>query len=252
MTKIAVIYFPGTNCEQETKRACEAAGLKADVIRWNAKELESYAGYILPGGWSYEDRIRAGVIASKDRILDAIREGAEQGKVVLGICNGCQILVESGIIPLLAEQAQMALAPNINPFISGYYCTWVKIKNSSKKETAFNSVMEDDEVLSIPVAHGEGRFTTKDTALVNELIDHDQLLFRYCDAAGKIIDKFPVNPNGSMINIAGICNKQGNVLAMMPHPERATWQRQVPTYHEEGDGPGPGIKIFESIKEYLK
>jgi len=253
MSKIAVIMFPGSNCENETARAVESAGMKAKVVRWNdTTGLSNYDGYILPGGWSYEDRIRAGVISAKDAVMEIIKKEASKGKVVLGICNGCQILVESMVIPGLKDKVQMALAPNINPFVSGFYCTWVKIKNSCKRGTAFNITMDKDEIIPIPIAHGEGRFATKDKALVQHLIANDQLLFRYCDELGNIADKFPANPNGSLINIAGVCNKKGNVLAMMPHPERASWMRQVPEMHNLGEGKGPGSKIFESIKEYLK
>lgn len=253
MSKIAVILFPGTNCENETARAIESVGMKADIVRWNTtKDLSSYDGYVLPGGWSYEDRIRAGIIAAKDSIMNVVKKEANKGKVVLGICNGCQVLVETGIIPGLKDKVEMALAPNINPFVSGFYCTWVKIKNSCKRATAFNITMDSEEIMPIPIAHGEGRFATKSKVLMQQLIAGDQLLFRYCDDAGNIADKFPINPNGSLINIAGIVNKKGNVLAMMPHPERATWMRQVPGHHTGGEGKGPGAKIFESIKEYLK
>src|SRR3989338_10392366 len=199
MPKIAVMLFPGINCEEESKRACEAVGMQADIVRWNdTKRLDSYDGYILPGGWSYEDRIRAGVIAAKDPVMNIIKKEAEKGKVVLGICNGAQVLVETGIIPGLQDKVQMALAPNINPFVSGYYCTWVKIKNSVKKKNAFNLNMGHEEVMPIPIAHGEGRFTTKDQPLLQQLIQNEQLLFRYCDDKGIIMDKFPINPNGSL------------------------------------------------------
>jgi len=253
MKKIAVIMFPGNNCENETALAIESVGMKAKIVRWNdTSGLSSYDGYVLPGGWAYEDRIRAGVIPAKDPIMDVIKKEALSGKVVLGICNGAQVLVESGIIPGLQEKVQMALAPNINPFVSGFYCTWVKIKNSIKRATAFNLTMDPDEVISIPIAHAEGRFATKDKVLVHHLIRGEQLLFRYCDDIGNIADKFPINPNGSLINIAGVCNKKGNVCAMMPHPERAAWMRQVPGMHFKGEAKGPGSKIFESIREYLK
>ncbi|MEA2036906.1 MAG: phosphoribosylformylglycinamidine synthase I [Nanoarchaeota archaeon] len=251
--KIAVIYFPGNNCESETARAIKSSGMDVDIVRWNdSSNLSSYDGYVLPGGWAYEDRIRAGVIAAKDPVMNMVKEEAAKGKVVLGICNGAQVLVETGMIPGIKDEVQMALAPNINPLVSGYYCTWVKVKNYSKKKTAFNLAMEPGEVLSVPIAHGEGRFTTKNPALIPELIQNDQLLFRYCDATGNIMDKFPVNPNGALINIAGICNNKGNVCAMMPHPERSSWMRQVPELHWKGEELGPGAKIFQSIREYLK
>ncbi|MBW2988748.1 phosphoribosylformylglycinamidine synthase I [Candidatus Woesearchaeota archaeon] len=253
MASIAVILFPGSNCENETARAVESVGMKADIVRWNSsKSLSSYDGYIIPGGWSYEDRIRAGIISAQDPIMKVLKKESEKGKPILGICNGCQILVESGLIPGLKDKVQMALAPNINPFISGFYCTWVRIKHSSKRSKAFNIALEDNEIMQVPIAHAEGRFTTKDNTLIRQLISGDQLLFRYCDELGNISDKFPFNPNGSLINIAGICNKKGNVLAMMPHPERAAWAHQVPESHDKGESPAPGRKIFESMKEYLR
>ena len=252
-TGIAVILFPGTNCENETLRAVKAAGTEGKMNRWNSNEnLEQYDGFILPGGWSYEDRIRAGVISAKDPLMEQIKEQANNGKVVLGICNGAQILVESKMIPGLQNVIQMALAPNINPFVNGFYCTWVNIKSNENKKTAFNLTLKDNEVLPIPIAHAEGRFTTIDKHLLGELIKNDQILFRYCDKEGVIEDKFPINPNGSLYNIAGICNKEGNVLAMMPHPERASWQHQVPSMQSYGDKAAPGRKIFESIKKYVK
>jgi len=250
---IAVILFPGTNCENEALRASDLAGMDGKIVRWNSNEnLGSYDGFILPGGWSYEDRIRAGIIAALDPLMNKIKKLSQEGKVVLGVCNGCQILAETGIIPGIEDKVQIALAPNINPFVSGFYCTWVNIKNNGKKKTAFNLKLKDNEVIRIPIAHGEGRFVIKDKLLLKELIKNNQIIFRYCDADGKTEDKFPVNPNGSVYNIAGICNKEGNVLAMMPHPERASWMRQVPGRNNEDEKPGPGRKIFESIKEYLK
>src|SRR3989338_7478748 len=155
--KIAVILFPGTNCEEETTRACNAVRMDASIIRWNADvELEQFDGFILPGGWSYEDRIRAGAISAQDPLMIKIKKQAEEGKVVLGICNGCQILIETGMIPGLEDKVQMALAPNINPFVKGFYCTWTHLKNVGKKN-AFNSLFKKNEVIRMPLAHGEGR-----------------------------------------------------------------------------------------------
>ncbi len=253
MTKIAVILFPGVNCEEETLRAVQAAGMDGEILRWNTKnDLELYDGFVLPGGWSYEDRIRAGVISAKDPIMLKIKQQAKEGKPVLGICNGCQVLVETGMIPGLKDKVQMALAPNINPFVSGFYCTWTYLKPAVKRKTAFNLTFDNDTILPIPIAHGEGRFTTVDENLINSLNANDQVVFRYCDKDGNVVDEFPINPNGSAENIAGICNKEGNVMGMMPHPERASWMRQVPQHNSMGEKAALGLKIFESMKQYIE
>jgi len=252
--KIAVIYFPGINCERETKTVCEAVGMEAEIVRWNTHDdISKFDGFVIPGGWSYEDRIRAGVISAKDPLMEKIKNESKKGKPVLGICNGCQVLVESGIIPGLKDHVQMALAPNINPFVQGYYCTWVRIKNVSGKN-AFNRFLGED-VIDLPIAHGEGRFTTKDDYIIKRLEQNNQIAFKYCDKDGNIIENFPINPNGSMLNIAGITNKEGNVLAMMPHPERAFFKRQLKEKEmktfEDSMAFAKAAKIFESIREYI-
>ena len=254
MTKpnIAVMYFPGNNCEVETLKAVKAAGMDGKILRWNIKEnLSEFDGFVIPGGWAYEDRIRAGVIAAKDPVMNVIKDQARKGKPVLGICNGAQVLVETGMVPGLKDKVEFALAPNKNPFISGYYNVWTNIKNiQNKNRTAFTN-LDKNEVLHLPVAHGEGRFVTKDKALVKQLTKNKQIIFQYCGKDGKIEDKFPTNPNGSMLNIAAICNKEGNIMAIMPHPERAIWKRQVPG-SKKTDQKTNNIKIFESMKKYLK
>jgi phosphoribosylformylglycinamidine synthase len=246
---IAVILFPGTNCEWETKRACEEAGMEADIIRWNSGEdLETYKGFILPGGFSYEDRVRAGIVASKDSLMKQIKEEAEKGKPVLGICNGAQVLIETGMVPG-SGSVEMALAPNINPRVGGYYCTWVNLRSSSPKaRSAFNNF--DRHVTPMPIAHAEGRFASADETILEKLKENNQIIFRYSTKEGEVRDEFPINPNGSLYNIAGICNPDGNVLAMMPHPERASWARQIPGAN--GDGPGPGLDVFLSMKKYIE
>jgi phosphoribosylformylglycinamidine synthase len=248
---IAVILFPGINCEEETLLAVRSVGMDGSIVRWNSsEEIEHYDGYIIPGGWSYEDRVRAGVISAKDPLLSKIKEEAERGKPVLGICNGCQVLVEAGLIPGLKGKVEMALAPNINPFVSGFYCTWVYVK--SEGACIFNSSYKKGEVIAMPIAHGEGRFTTKDSSLIKKLVKNGQMIFRYCDRKGNIEESFPINPNGSLCNIAAISNKDGNVMAMMPHPERANWLRQVPFSRVKNNGAGPGRGVFESMKRYIQ
>jgi phosphoribosylformylglycinamidine synthase len=260
MIKIAVLLFPGINMEIEMMRAIEAVGMKASIVRWNQfSMLEKYDGYVIPGGFSYEDRVRAGVIASKDRMMEILREESrEDNKPILGVCNGCQILVESGIVPgFKNNEVEMALAPNINPLIQGYYNSWVYIKSTSKKKRcAFNYFYKANEVIPIAIAHGEGRFTTQENDLLEKLIENEQIIFRYCDKEGDISEKFPINPNGSLYNIAGICNKKGNVMAMMPHPERVVWKKHIPGFQglnfEILNSFAPGVKIFQSMKTYIE
>ena len=261
---IAVIYFPGNNCEEESLNAVVASGMDGRIVRWNQRKgMEKYDGFIIPGGWGYEDRIRAGIIMAKDPVFNIIKREAENGKPVLGICNGAQALVECGMIPGLKNKVEMALAPNINPFISGYYCTWVHIKSAeAKNRCSFTSFTEKDEVIPIPIAHGEGRYITRNNELIGKLIKNKQIVFRYSTKDGKIEDIFPTNPNGAMHNIAAICNKKGNVMAIMPHPERASFIRQLPDSAElknkfagnmtAMEDPALSLHIFESMKKYVE
>ena len=249
--RIAVILFPGTNCENETAEALNSVGLSAEIVRWNQPitQLSSYDGYVLPGGFSYEDRIRSGVIAAQDPIMKTIKREAQKGKPVLGICNGAQILVETGMVPGLSER-DMALAPNFHT--NGYHCTWVYL--TVTRRTAFTAGFAEGEIFPIPIAHGEGRFTTKDDTLRAHLDEYT--VFRYCTKEGNVVEAFPANPNGSLNNIAGICNKEGNVMAMMPHPERASWMRQLPIRERlpfaQLEAGTQARRIFASMKQYLE
>ena len=249
--KIAVMYFPGNNCEEETRDRCLDVGMDAKIVRWNSKEnLSDFDGYVIPGGFSYEDRIRSGVIAAKEKVMYKLRKEAQDGKPLLGICNGAQVLVETGLIPGLKNKVQMALAPNDNPLVSGYYNAWVYIKVITNND-AFNKNYDKNEIIKVPVAHGEGRFTTKDPGLIRQLEKNKQIVFKYCDENGKVANKFPINPNGTVNNIAAISNKQGNVMAIMPHPERASYNWQVPD-REKNNKKTNAIKIFESMKKYIE
>lgn len=261
---IAVIYFPGNNCEEEALKAVLASGMGGRIVRWNERrDIEKYDGFIIPGGWGYEDRIRAGVIMAKDPVFDIIKKEAENGKPVLGICNGAQALVECGMIPGLKNKVEMALAPNKNPLISGYYCTWIYLKSTEdKNRCAFTKFTEKDEVIPMPIAHGEGRYVTKDKELLDRLIKNKQIIFRYSTKEGRIEEKFPTNPNSATYNIAAVCNKKGNVMAIMPHPERASFIRQLPDTTElknkfsgnilAMESPAPAMHVFESMKKYVE
>ena len=241
---IAIIQFPGSNTERETLMACRRVGLNPVEFLWNEAQenLSEFGGFVIVGGFSYEDRSRSGVIASLDPIMKQIKMEAAKGKPVLGICNGAQILVESGLVPGLKDhRVGMALTDNKrvqggHVVGVGYYNTWVKLKMSApSNRCAFTRHLKTGGWINVPLAHGEGRFIIPDE-LLKKMITNDQTVFRYCDDGGKIVDEFPTNPNGSMHNLAAVCNAQGNVMAMMPHPERT----------ENGDA------IFSSIKEFIE
>jgi len=218
--KIAIVSFPGNNCEVESIRAIAANGMEPLFFRWNAdiSKLSDVDGYFIPGGFSYEDRGRAGMIAANDPLLQHIKEEAAKGKVVIGNCNGAQILIESGLIPH-ADKLEMSLARNVVEDESvGFLNEWVWIKPMCPKDRCATS--DWTGVMHVPIAHGEGRFTTKDKDLLETLQKNNQIAFSYCNEQGDVSDKDPITPNGSLFAMAGVCNPEGNVVALMPHPER--------------------------------
>ena len=224
--------------------ACRRVGLNPVEFLWNesAEKLSDFNGYVIVGGFAYEDRSRAGVIAALDPIMKLIKIEAEKGKPVLGICNGAQILVESGLVPGLdGHRVGVALTDNKrvkggHVIGVGYYNTWSNLKLSAPSyRCAFTRQLSPDDIINIPLAHGEGRFIIPDK-LLEKMIANDQTVYRYCDDDGNVVNEFPTNPNGSMHNLAAVCNPAGNVMAMMPHPERT----------ENGDA------IFSSMKDFIE
>ncbi|PJC37362.1 phosphoribosylformylglycinamidine synthase I [Candidatus Peregrinibacteria bacterium CG_4_9_14_0_2_um_filter_53_11] len=246
MLKIAIIIFPGLNTDYETRREIQRAGMKGEFVRWNEdpEKVAGYDGYVIGGGFSYEDRGRAGVIASLDPIMQVIKKEAAQGKPVLGICNGAQIVVESGLIPGL-EGGELSLALATNKRIqdgkvigTGYYNTWVRLKCGAPRGSClFTWDIDEGSILSAPIAHGEGRFTTQNKDLMLALRDNGQLPLRYCGANGATTENFPDNPNGSEFSAAAVCNPEGTVMAVMPHLERS---------------PEASLLLFESMRHGLE
>ena len=241
---IAIIQFPGSNTERETLMACNRVGLNPVEFLWNepAEKLSVFDGYVIVGGFAYEDRSRAGVIAALDPIMKQIKTEADKGKPVLGICNGAQILVESGLVPGL-ENHRVGIALTDNKRVKnnhcigvGYYNTWANLQLTTPSDRcAFTRHLITGDWINVPLAHGEGRFIVPDE-LLEKMISNNQTVFRYCDDNGNILDEFPTNPNGSMHNLAAVCNAHGNVMAIMPHPERT----------EKGDA------VFSSMKDFIE
>ena len=227
--KIAVIEFPGTNCEQESATAIKRNGAIPYFFRWNdrASMLEQCDGIVIPGGFSYEDRSRSGIIAAMDPLMDTLKREAEKGKPILGICNGAQILIESGLVPGFKEYPLgAALAPNVQKIDdhiigTGFYNAWVYVTNGNESMTdaPFTASFSGQTVMRIPAAHAEGRFTIP-PQLLTLYRENKMIPFRYCDQQGNVATGFPENPNGSVDSIAALTNIDQHVMAIMPHPER--------------------------------
>lgn len=223
--KLAVIVFPGSNCDHDMLFAVKNVMREDAMFIWHQDEnLSAYDVVVLPGGFSYGDYLRAGAIARFSHIMQEVVKFANRGKLVLGICNGFQILTECGLLP-------GALMRNEN---LRFVCKHVYIRTENA-DTLFTHRLNKGQILRIPIAHNEGNYYIDDNGL-RELYDNQQIVFRYCSSTGELADEY--NPNGSLDHIAGIINKKGNVLGMMPHPERAM---------ELLIGSADGQSIFKSI-----
>ncbi|WP_435100160.1 phosphoribosylformylglycinamidine synthase I [Halarchaeum sp. P4] len=204
---VSVIRFGGSNCDRDAVRALEAVGVDADIV-WHEDGLPADTdGVVLPGGFSYGDYLRAGAMAARSPIMDDVREAAEDGTPVLGICNGAQIGCEAGLTPGAFTTNRSAR----------FQCEHVYLR-VERTDTPWTAAYEAGDVVEFPIAHGEGRFEIPDEEL-ETLEDEDRVLFRYCDADGNVTDES--NPNGSKHNVAGVLGEDETVAVMMPHPERA-------------------------------
>ncbi|MDA3052729.1 phosphoribosylformylglycinamidine synthase I [Campylobacter sp. JMF_01 NE2] len=201
--KVAVINFPGTNCERDTKYAFERLGCDVEVI-WHKDTTLNADLVVLPGGFSHGDYLRTAAIAKFSPIMEAVRAHAKKGGYLLGICNGFQMLLELKLL-------KGAMNRNINlSFISKYH--YLKVISNDNK---FLACCKNGEILNIPIAHGEGNYYV-DSENLKKMYDNDQILLKYCDENGN-----DLNPNGSVDSIAGICDKNKKIFGLMPHPERA-------------------------------
>ncbi len=261
--RLAVLQLPGLNCEDESARAVAAAGGEAEIFRWTrpAKELAAFDGYLVPGGFSYQDRVRAGAVAAKDPLLAVLGQAAARGKPILGICNGCQVLVEAGLAPGREPGGvELALGPNRVPGRQGYYSRWVVLEPWPGCRSPFLTGLPSS--LPVPMAHAEGRFTHEDPGFFDRLASEGLIALRY--AAAGPDGQGPGNPNGALLGAAALTNPAGNVLAIMPHPERAAILFQVPEdlphpwgarrRAAAGDaralaGPGPGHGLLRRLVE---
>jgi len=227
--KFGVITFPGSNCDHDALYVAGKIAKQPVVSLWHeAHDLEGVDCVIVPGGFAYGDYLRTGAIAKFAPIMDAVRKHAVSGGLVLGICNGFQILCEAGLLPgALMRNAGLK-----------YVCKhiWVRVENA---DTPFTAACREGEVLKIPIGHMEGNYVCDDATLAT-LKKDKRIVFRYSTADGKITPE--ANPNGALENIAGICNEGRNVLGMMPHPERAS---------EVELGCTDGFKVFESLVQAM-
>jgi len=223
--KFAVLQFPGSNCDQDCLRAVrDVLGQPARMVWHKETEIAPDETVLVPGGFSYGDYLRCGSIARFSPVMKAVSEAAGRGQLIIGICNGFQILCEAGFLP-------GALVRNRDLH---FICETVTLRVENSR-TRWTGETRDGDVLRIPIAHGEGNYRVDEETL-KSMEDHGQVVFRYVDAEGNPTEA--ANPNGSISNIAGVCNREGNVFGMMPHPERAA---------EPLLGSDDGLKLFHSL-----
>ena len=228
--RVSVIVFPGSNCDRDVAVSLKKFSNKSPLMVWHKEtSLPESDLIVLPGGFSYGDYLRCGSMAANSPIMREVKKSAEKGSSILGICNGFQILTEAGLLPgtLIRNQGLSFICKN----------TSLKVEND---KSFFTHNYSKNEIVNIPIAHNEGNYFA-DENVIKDIEDKNLVAFRYCNKNGDINEE--TNPNGSLKNIAGIINEKGNVLGMMPHPERAT---------DDIAGLNDGEKFFTSIIESIK
>jgi len=269
--RVCVLRTGGTNCDIEMVRAFKEFGVRVDVVQskklFVKNSIDQYEILVFPGGFSYGDYVRAGAIWGTELITKfgtQLKNFVDSGRLILGICNGFQVLVEAGLLPAfdgISERPQMVLATNNS---ARYECRWTTrdeflyLKHESQGNCAFTSKISEGKRVRIPVGHSEGRveFSKEvESEFLRRLINNDQIIFRYVREDGSYPNgEYPYSPNGSFYDIAGMCNPQGNVFGLMPHPERAIYGWQLPDFTKMSEIPryGDGYLIFDSAVEYVE
>ena len=246
--RIAVPVFPGTNSEDETVALLRDCGGNADLVHWSqAETLGGYDAYVLSGGFAHEDRIRAGAIAAHDRMMDFVIDGAQNGKLVLGVCNGAQIVLEAGLVPGTGPIRRPTAAFTRNGPAPHFVCRHVYVKlNVDPSRSPMTAALPKEAVIPAWAAHGEGRLAAT-PAHLEEILAGGHLAFVYCDASGATTRS--AVPNESALGCAGLVNRAGNVLALMPHCERDAWNFNHLDRAEGSDplAPSGGAALFRSF-----
>lgn len=251
--KALVLYGYGINCENESRYAIEKSGGKADILHLNAvlekpKLLEDYNMLMVPGGFSFGDDLGSGKVFGnkmKFRLKEGLEEFISAGKLILGICNGFQVIVKMGLLPEPDFQQRVSLTTND----SGHYeDRWVFLKANTDSPCVFTKGIE---YIYVPVRHGEGKFIPRDDDVLDALGKNRQVVFQYVDDRGELAG-FPWNPNGSVRNIAGICDRSGRIFGMMPHPEAFNIVENCPAWVKGAIKEPLGLRLFKNAAEYMK
>ncbi len=250
-----VLRAAGINCDLETRIACEKAGFRADILHVNRlverpERLHDHHFLVVPGGFSYGDDLGAGKVFGNElraKLMPDLRRFISEGKLVLGICNGFQVLVRAGLLPDPFHDGppQVTLADNDS---GRYEDRWIRLKVSSVK----SEFLKVEETIELPVAHGEGKFLPRDAAALRRWEEGGQIVLRYVDPEGREAG-YPWNPNGSIAGVAGLCDPSGKVLGLMPHPERFQDAVNHPQWTRRGKDIRPdGLKFFRNAFDYVK
>lgn len=247
--KVCVLRAAGTNCDKETAFAFSSVGADTELVHVNKlitkqRKLSQYQILALPGGFSYGDDVSSGKILANElrtKLIDDLKKFIEDGKLIIGICNGFQVLVKSGLLPgndTFAQEASLIINDS-GKFVD----RWVYLRRQGK--CIWTEALP--EIIYLPVAHGEGKFIVKNNTVLEKLKNNSEVVFQYCNEAGDL-SGYPDNPNGSLENIAGICDRTGRIFGMMPHPERHIGVFQHPRWLGKNDG----LNIFKNGVEYVK